>query len=272
MELANKVAVVTGGGSGIGRALSRRFAAAGAAGVVVADLAAAPAQETAAQITSAGGTALAVACDVGLEADVIALVDQATAAFGRIDLFCSNAGIGTGGGVEASNTDWQQAWDVNLMAHVYAARAVLPQMLARGDGYLLSTASAAGLLTNLGAAPYTVTKHGAVALAEWLAITHGDAGIKVSCLCPQGVRTPMLLGGLDQTAGAVVAAGGELLEPEQVAEAVIAGLAAERFLILPHPEVKTYLEHKTADPDRWLKGMRKLQARVIASLPGAAGR
>ncbi len=268
MQLAGKVAVVTGGGSGIGRALSRRFAAEGAAAVVVADLAAGPATETAAQIISAGGTALAVVCDVAHEADVVALVDQATEAFGRIDLFCSNAGVAIGGGVETGNDDWQRAWDVNLMAHVYAARAVLPQMLARGDGYLLATASAAGLLTNLGAAPYAVTKHGAVALAEWLAITHGDAGIKVSCLCPQGVRTPMLLGGLDQTAGAVVAAGGELLEPAQVADAVVAGLAAERFLILPHPEVATYLEHKATDPDRWLKGMRKLQARVIASLSG----
>jgi NAD(P)-dependent dehydrogenase (short-subunit alcohol dehydrogenase family) len=268
MQLTDKVAVVTGGGSGIGRAMSRRFAAEGAAAVVVADLGAASAHETAAQITGAGGTALAVGCDVAREADVIALVAQATETFGRVDLFCSNAGIGNGGGVEASNEDWQRSWEVNLMAHVYAARAVLPQMLARGDGYLLTTASAAGLLTNLGAAPYTVTKHAAVALAEWLAITHGDAGIKVSCLCPQGVRTPMLLGGLDQTAGAVVAAGGDLLEPDQVAEAVVAGLAEEQFLILPHPEVGTYLQHKASDPDRWLRGMRKLQARVIASLPG----
>jgi NAD(P)-dependent dehydrogenase (short-subunit alcohol dehydrogenase family) len=270
MELAGKVAVVTGGGSGIGRALSRRFATERAAAVVVADLVAAPAIETAAQITAAGGTALAVRCDVAREADVVALVAQATETFGRIDLFCSNAGIAVGGGVDASNEDWQRSWEVNLMAHVYAARAVLPQMLARGEGYLLTTASAAGLLTNLGAAPYTVTKHGAVALAEWLAITHGDAGIKVSCLCPQGVRTPMLLGGLDQTAGAVVAAGGDLLEPEQVAEAVVAGLAAEQFLILPHPEVATFLEHKATDPDRWLSGMRKLQRRVVESLPGAA--
>jgi NAD(P)-dependent dehydrogenase (short-subunit alcohol dehydrogenase family) len=270
MELPGKVVVVTGGGSGIGRALCRRFAAEGSAAVVVADLAAGTAEETAAQITAAGGTSLAVACDVAHEADIIALVDRATEAFGHIDLFCSNAGVGTSGGVEASNEDWQRSWDVNLMAHVYAARAVLPQMLARGEGYLLTTASAAGLLTNLGTAPYTVTKHGAVALAEWLAITHGDAGIKVSCLCPQGVRTPMLLEGLDQTAGAVVAAGGDLLEPEQVADAVIAGLAAEQFLILPHPEVATYLEHKATDPDRWLKGMRKLQARVIASLPGSS--
>jgi NAD(P)-dependent dehydrogenase (short-subunit alcohol dehydrogenase family) len=182
-------------------------------------------------------------------------------------LFCSNAGIGTGGGVETDNAAWQRTWDVNVMAHVYAARAVLPAMLERGEGYLLATASAAGLLTNLGAAPYSVTKHAALALAEWLAITHGDAGITVSCLCPQGVRTPMLLGGLDQTAGAVVAAGGDLIEPEQVADAVIAGLAEERFLILPHPEVARYFQRKANDYDRWLAGMRKLQASVVASLP-----
>jgi NAD(P)-dependent dehydrogenase (short-subunit alcohol dehydrogenase family) len=266
MDLAGKVVVVTGAGSGIGRALSVRFAAEGASAVVVADRAGKAATETAAQITAAGGTSLAVFADVAREADVVDLVEQTTSTFGRVDLFCSNAGIATGGGVEATDEQWQQTWEVNLMAHVYAVRAVLPQMLARGDGYLLHTASAAGLLTNLGAAPYTVTKHAVVALAEWLAITHGDAGIKVSCLCPQGVRTPMLLEGLDQTAGAVVAAGGDLLEPEQVADAVVAGLAAEQFLILPHPEVATYLAQKATDPDRWIRGMRKLQARVVASL------
>jgi NAD(P)-dependent dehydrogenase (short-subunit alcohol dehydrogenase family) len=234
---------------------------------VVADLSIDGAQKTAEEITSDGGTAEAFACDVAVESDVIALVDMATSAYGPIDLFCSNAGIGTSGGVEIDNETWQRSWDVNVMAHVYAARAVLPQMLDRGEGYLLATASAAGLLTNLGAAPYSVTKHAAVALAEWLAITHGEAGIKVSCLCPQGVRTPMLLEGLDLTAGAVVAAGGELLEPDEVADAVVKGLADERFLILPHPEVLTYFQHKATDYDRWLAGMRRLQARVVASLP-----
>jgi NAD(P)-dependent dehydrogenase (short-subunit alcohol dehydrogenase family) len=150
------------------------------------------------------------------------------------------------------------------MAHVWAARAVLPGMVARGEGYLLQTASAAGLLTNLGTAPYSVTKHAAVGLAEWLAITYGDAGIKVSCLCPQGVRTPMLMGSTDDMAGAVVLASGDLLEPEQVADAVVAGLAAETFLILPHPVVGEYLRAKVADYDRWLRGMRKLQARLAA--------
>src|SRR3954451_18911253 len=195
MELRDKVVVVTGGGSGIGAALSRRFIAEGARGVAVADVEAGRAESVAAEL---GERALAVPTDVSKEDDVVRLVDRVTDAWGPIDLFCSNAGIGVGGGVETGNAEWQRIWEVNLMAHVYAARAVLPGMLARGEGYLLNTASAAGLLTNLGAAPYTVTKHAAVALAEWLAITHGDQGIKVSCLCPQGVRTNMLLAGADE--------------------------------------------------------------------------
>jgi len=186
--------------------------------------------------------------------------------FGPIDLLVSNAGIGGGGDVFADDELWQRIWDVNLMAHVYAARAVLPSMLARGEGYLLNTASAAGLLTNLGTAPYSVTKHAAVALAEWLAITHGDEGIKVSCLCPQGVNTAMLMGDANPgvTAADVVKVAGQVLEPEDVAEAVIRGLEEERFLILPHPEVAEYWRRKTDDPDRWLAGMRRLQARVRA--------
>jgi NAD(P)-dependent dehydrogenase (short-subunit alcohol dehydrogenase family) len=263
MELAGKVAVVTGGASGIGRALSQRFVAEGASGVVVADLDGDGAREVA---ESLGERARAVRCDVSVEGDVAALVDAAEQAFGPVDLFCSNAGIAVGGGVEATDEWWDRIWKVNVMAHVYAARAVLPSMLARGQGYLLNTASAAGLLTNLGAAPYAVTKHAAVALAEWLAITHGDAGIKVSCLCPQGVRTPMLLGGLDagDTGGAAVLASGGMIEPEDVAEAVVQGLADERFLILPHPEVAGYMQRKAAEPDRWIGGMRKLQARLLA--------
>src|SRR5438309_3079683 len=194
MELADKVVIVTGGGSGIGAALSRRFVAEGARGVAVADVEGGKAAAVAGEL---GDRAMAVTTDVSVGADVVRLVEQTTDRWGPVDLFCSNAGIAVGGGVEAPDDQWQRIWEVNLMAHVYAARAVLPAMLSRGEGYLLNTASAAGLLTNLGAAPYTVTKHAAVALAEWLAITHGDAGIKVSCLCPQGVRTPMLLGGLD---------------------------------------------------------------------------
>lgn len=254
MQLRDKAIVVTGGASGIGRALCRRFAAEGARGVVVADRNAQGAEQVAEEI---GG--LAAATDVAVEADLIRLVKRATSAFGPIDLFCSNAGIAIEGGVEAPDSDWQRIWQVNVMAHVYAVRAVLPGMLARREGYLLHTASAAGLLTQIGSAPYAVTKHAAVALAEWLAVTYGDAGIKVSCLCPLGVRTEMLR----QAAGGI----GEMLrtnalEPEQVAEAVVAGLAAERFLILPHPEVAEYFRRKADDYDRWLRGMRRLQERL----------
>ena len=257
MELGGRHAVVTGGASGIGRALCRRFAAEGAR-VVVADLDADGAAAVAGEI---GG--LAASTNVAVEADVEALVAKAEAAHGPIDLFCSNAGIAISGGVEVGNDEWQRIWDVNVMAHVYAARAVLPGMLARGEGYLLHTASAAGLLTNLGAAPYAVTKHAVVALAEWLAITHGDAGVRVSCLCPQGVRTPMLLDGAgtgDEAAGMLLAGA---VEPEHVAEVVVAGLRDERFLILPHPEVADYLLRKAGDHDRWLAGMRRLQRRVF---------
>ncbi len=277
MELSGKVVVVTGAGSGIGRALATRFATEGAAGVAVADLEADRVERTVALITDAGGNAIPFVGDVSNEADVQALVAATVAAFGPVDLFCSNAGIAIGGGVEAPDADWQRIWDVNLMAHVYAARAVLPSMLSRGEGYLLNTASAAGLLTNLGAAPYAVTKHAAVALAEWLAVTHGDQGIKVSCLCPQGVATRMLLGDVaeaiadgaplptgDEAGQSSVLAAGDVLTPAQVADVVVAGLADERFLILPHPEVADYWRKKAADPDRWLGGMRRFQARVRA--------
>ena len=264
MRVEGKVVVVTGAGRGIGRALARRFASEGAKGVTVGDIDQDNAEAVAAELASTGVGALGLRTDVGVERDVQALVDAAEAAFGPVDLCCSNAGIAVGGGVEASDEDWQRIWDVNLMAHVYAARAVLPSMLARGEGYLLNTASAAGLLTNLGAAPYSVTKHAAVALAEWLAITHGDEGIKVSCLCPQGVNTAMLMGDANPgvTAADVVKVAGRVLEPDEVAEAVIQGLAEERFLILPHPEVAEYWRRKADDPDRWLAGMRRLQARV----------
>jgi NAD(P)-dependent dehydrogenase (short-subunit alcohol dehydrogenase family) len=274
MELDDRVVVVTGGASGIGRALCRRFADEGARAVVVADLAADGARAVAAELQGAMTRALAVPTDVSRESDIVALVEQTERTVGPVDLFCSNAGIAIGGGAEAPDASWETIWHINVMAHVYAARAVLPGMLARGEGYLLNTASAAGLLTNLGAAPYSVSKHAAVGLAEWLAITHGDAGIKVSCLCPQGVRTSMLEGGLDPTheeggdqsfpAGQVVVASGEVLEPEDVAAAVVDGLREETFLILPHPEVGEYFRHKAGDYDRWLRGMRRLQQRLIA--------
>ena len=252
MQLKGKVVVVTGGGNGIGRALCRRFAAEGTRAVIVADVQAAAAEQVAKEI---GGKA--IAANVGREPEVVRLVEQVIKEFGAIDLFCSNAGVGAKGGVEAADEEWLRSWEVNVMAHVYAARAVLPHMLARREGYLLQTVSAAGLLTQLGSAPYAVTKHAALALAEWILITHGDQGIKVSALCPQGVRTDMLkraeFGG-----GAFLLEGA--LEPEQVAEEVVKGLAEERFLILPHPEVAEFFRRKATDYERWLRGMRRLQA------------
>ena len=262
MELADKVAVVTGGGNGIGRALCRRFAAEGAHGVVVVDRDADAVQTVANEL---GDRALGLTADVAVEADIVNVVEHAEERFGAIDLFCSNAGIGGGGGIEAPDEIWHDIWAINVLAHVYAARAVLPSMLARGEGYLLNTASAAGLLTNIGNAPYTATKHAAVGLAEWLSITYGDQGIKVSCLCPQGVKTNMLMGSPGNPATEVVLAQGAI-EPEQLADAVVEGLRAERFLILPHPEVSEYVRRKAEDPDRWLAGMRRLQARIREAL------
>lgn len=253
VEISGTVCVVTGGASGIGRALATRFAADGAKAVVVADRDADGAAAVARQI---GGVASARACDVSVEGDIASLIDATESEHGPIDLFCSNAGIATGAGPETPNDVWQQIWDINLMAHVYAARHLVPRMLERGGGYLLNTASAAGLLTQIGSAPYAVTKHAAVAFAEWLSVTYGDRGIKVSCLCPQGVRTPMLGDG-----GALLGPGA--IEPEDVAEAVVLGLRAEEFLILPHPEVREYFRRKGDDYERWLRGMRRLQSRVM---------
>ena len=251
MQLSNKVVVVTGGASGIGRALARRFADEGAR-VVVADLDGAGARAVAEEI---GG--LGVACDVAREEQVVDLIAQAP---GPVDLFCANAGVAIGTDEATPDAEWDLAFAVNVRAHVYAARALLPGWLERGEGYLLTTASAAGLLTQIGSAPYAVTKHAAVAFAEWLSITYGDRGVRVSCLCPMGVRTPMTEG--DDLATNVVATAGPMLEPEAVASAVVDGLRDERFLILPHPEVMTFLRRKVDDHERWLAGMRRLQARV----------
>jgi NAD(P)-dependent dehydrogenase (short-subunit alcohol dehydrogenase family) len=253
MQIQNKVVVVTGGANGIGRALCRAFAGAGARAVVVADLDEQAAKQVAAEIK---GTSAST--NVARESDVQRLVEQTTRQFGQIDIFCSNAGVGVHGGPDAPDADWERSWDVNVMAHIYAARAVLPQMLARKEGYLVQTVSAAGLLAQIGSAPYSVTKHAAQAFAEWLAITYGDRGIRVSALCPQGVRTNMLaraeFGG-----GAFLLEGA--LEPEQVAADVIKAVTEERFLILPHPEVTKYIQNKANDYERWLRGMRKLQAK-----------
>lgn len=252
VELRDSVVVVTGAASGIGRALADRFEAEGARVVVRADLPGAFADGTDGE-----------AVDVTDRAAVTDLVERTIERHGPIDLYCSNAGIATAGGIDAPPEVWQRAWGVNVLGTVHAAAALLPSVRARGRGHLLVTASAAGLLTNLGDAPYTATKHAAVGLAEWLSITHGDEGLGVSCLCPQGVRTPMVTGGLDagELAASVVEAMG-LIEPEQVADAVVAGLADGRFLILPHPEVADYVRNKATDPDRWLGGMRKLQRRL----------
>jgi NAD(P)-dependent dehydrogenase (short-subunit alcohol dehydrogenase family) len=254
MKLQDKIVVVTGGAHGIGRALCRRFAAEGARGIVVADIDMQAAREVAAEI---GGWDFEV--NMAEESEVQALVDQVLKKHGQIDLFCSNAGIGVEGDVFVPDREWARIWNVNVMAHVYAARAVLPSMLARKDGYLLQTVSAAGVLTQIGSAPYAVTKHAALALAEWLAITYGDQGLKVSALCPQGVKTRMLEkaefgGGTFLLEGA--------LEPDQVAEAVVKGLEEEHFLILPHPEVLEFMRRKCTDYDRWIRGMRRLQANM----------
>ncbi|QSB17089.1 SDR family oxidoreductase [Natronosporangium hydrolyticum] len=255
MTLTGSVAVVTGGGSGIGAALARRFAAAGAATVVVADRDPAAAATVAAELPGAGAP---LALDVADEAAVAAAVDQLESEVGPIDLWCSNAGVAGSEGL-GDDADWQRCWSLHVHAHVLAARHVLPRMLARDRGHLLVTASAAGLLTEPDSAPYAVTKHASVALAEWLAIQHGGAGVSFSCLCPQAVRTPMVAG-LPDTSGTLAA--GEIISPEQVADSVMAALAEQRFLILPHPEVAAYEQRRAAQRERWLAGMRKVRARL----------
>ena len=257
MELRDRTIVITGAASGIGRALAERFASEAPRALVLADRTLEPAEQLAATL---GPIATARRTDVGRPEEIEALVADATDLVGPIDLFVSNAGIGgPGGGPEAPDDAWDEIWRINVMAHIWAARALVPRMTERGEGYLLSTASAAGLLTQVGALPYSVTKHAAVAVAEWLSIMYADAGLKVSCLCPLGVRTPMLEGALDDEGpGATALLQDDLLEPADVAEAVVAGLREERFLILPHDNVARYLALKGAQPERWLAGMRKL--------------
>ncbi len=264
MQLAGKVAAVTGGASGIGRALARRFAREGARGIAVADVDADGARAVAEDI---GPQAIPVGCDVTQEEQVRELIARAESAFGPIDLFCANAGVGQGTDLETPDDVWELVFDVNLRAHVIAARLLVPGWLERGEGYFLSTASAAGLLTQIGSAPYSVTKHAAVAFAEWLAVTYGSRGLGVSCLCPMGVNTNMLNAGLDLAdrpglGARVVAATGTVLEPEDVAQTVVDALREERFLILPHPEVLEFFRRKGSDYDRWIAGMQRLQARL----------
>jgi NAD(P)-dependent dehydrogenase (short-subunit alcohol dehydrogenase family) len=252
VDIADRHVVITGAGSGIGRSLARRIAADGARAVVVSDVDAGAAASVAEEI---GG--IAVPADVSREGEIRALVAQAIEAHGPIDVFCSNAGIpGPAGGPEAPDDEWQRTWDINVMAHVWAARAVLPDMVTRGEGYLVNTASAAGLLTQVSALAYSATKHAAIAVAEWLAINYGAAGIKVSCLCPQAVSTPMLDLALGEPVGAATLRAGGVISPDDVAESAIAGMREERFLILPHPDVAKHMALKGAEPERWLAGMR----------------
>ena len=248
MELEDKIIVVTGGASGIGREMCRRFAREGAKKIVVADLDADGAAAVAAEIDG-----FPMGVDVSDEAQILNLIETTENEIGPIDLFCSNAGIGIGRGIDTPDDVWQTIWEVNTMAHVWAARALVPRMIARGGGYLLNPSSAAGLLSQIGSVTYAVTKHAAVALAEWLSITYGDQGIKVSVLCPQAVRTAMT------AQGPGVAGVDGMIEPEAAVEAVVATLREERFLVLPHPEVAEYIKRKTSDYDRWLTGMRRLQ-------------
>jgi len=251
MEIRGKVAIVTGGASGIGAGLARRFAAEGARAVVVADLNLPQARGVAAEF---GGEA--VQCDVSREADIQALIEGTRQRHGQVDIYLSNAGIlGRPGGFELEDALWEKMWQVHGMAHVWAARAVVPEMAARGEGFFLVTASAAGLLNIVESAPYGVTKHAAVAVAEWLRIAYGRRGVRVSCLCPQSVRTAMVTG----DGGSARHDG--ILTPEKVAGDVVDAMREERFLVLPHPEVEKYFQGKAQDYDRWLGGMQKMYAR-----------
>jgi NAD(P)-dependent dehydrogenase (short-subunit alcohol dehydrogenase family) len=259
---------VTGGASGIGRSMALRFAAEGARGVVVADLNGDGAAAVASEIGE--DAAFGVACDVGDEAAVRSLLERAEERLGPVDVFCANAGIGTGQGLDAPDEAWEAILNVNVRAHIIAARLLVPGWLERGEGYFVATASAAGVLSQIGDAPYSVTKHAAVAFAEWLSITYGDRGVRVSCLCPMGVKTPLVMGGLamegpEGLGARVVAASGNLLEPDDVAGDVVDAMREERFLILPHPEVLKFMQNKTGDYERWLAGMRRIQAQIAGA-------
>jgi NAD(P)-dependent dehydrogenase (short-subunit alcohol dehydrogenase family) len=257
MEINDRVAIITGGGGGIGSATARHWMAQGARHVVVVDRNGDAAKAVGDEIGCLG-----LELDVTDEAAIDALVERVEREIGPVDIFFSNAGAGAGGGVEASNAAWQMQWELHVMSHVYAARAVLPSMTARGEGYLVHTASAAGLLAAMGSIPYSVTKAACIKLAETLSIAHGDDGIGVSVLCPQGVNTAMAPRQLGDGAT------DGIVEPEYVADVVTAAMRDGRFLILPHPEVQTYVERKAADPDRWLRGMRRLRARSLDLLEG----
>ena len=254
MELKDKTIVVTGGARGIGRGLCVRFALESPAGIIVADIDEAEAKWTAKAV---GGTA--VACDVSSEDSIKALVATTQEIYGPIDLFCANAGIAFGGGVELPDEEWKQMLDINFMSHVWSARAVLPGMLERGHGCLLHTASAAGLLMEFTSAPYQVSKHAAVGFAEWLAVKYGSRGIQVACLCPQGVRTRMI----DDQHPMSQHLKAHSVSVEHVAETTMRGLRDEQFLILPHPEVERFMQNRAGDHGRWLRGMQKLRNKLL---------
>ncbi len=257
MEVAGKIVVVTGGASGIGKELAKRFLSEGAAKVVISDV-----NEEGLNLVAEELGCVAIAANVALEDDVKNLVEKTEKEVGPIDLFCSNAGVAVGSGIDSANDEWLLSWNVNVMGHVFAARYVVPKMIERGQGYLLNTASAAGLLNQIGGAAYGVTKHAAVGFGEWLAITYGHQGIKVSMLCPQAVRTAMTD---NDGAGTKIAAADGMMETSQLADSVIEGLKNESFLILPHPEVLEYMQRKTSDYDRWIKGMGRFQERILGS-------
>jgi NAD(P)-dependent dehydrogenase (short-subunit alcohol dehydrogenase family) len=264
MELAGKVVLITGAARGIGAAMARRFAAEGAAGLLLADVEGPGVDALAEQLTATGTPSVARTVDVADREAVLAMVAATEERFGGLDLLCSNAGIGTGQGLEADPETWERAWRINVLAHVHAAEAAIPGMVERGGGYVLATCSAAGLLTMVGDAPYSVTKHAAVAFAEWLAVTYGGQGVRVSALCPQGVATALLDGGEagPTLSSRIVRSAAEVLQPEDVARCVVEGLATERFLILPHAEVADHYRKKATDPDRWIGALQRFAATV----------
>ncbi|SDW41773.1 Short-chain dehydrogenase [Ruegeria halocynthiae] len=255
MHLSKKTVVITGAANGIGRGLSERFAQDGAL-VVCADIDLTGAQAIAKQIDGH-----AIKCDVSVENDVRALIETVEDTIAPIDLFCANAGILTLGGLDVPDADWDHIWKINVMSHVWAGRHLIPRMIARGGGNMMITASAAGLLNQPGAAPYGVTKHAAVGFAEWIALTYGAQGIRVSVLCPQAVRSEMIRGHEES-----VAAIDGILEPDDVAQTCVEALAEERFLILPHPQVLDYMRLKSADYDRWISGMSKLNQQFTGNI------
>ncbi|MFD4651390.1 SDR family oxidoreductase [Streptomyces sp. NPDC057717] len=269
MQINGKVAIVTGAAGGIGAAIAQRLLEHGAQGVLLTDLDAGRLEATVKLLAGSHGERVGGAAgNAASTADLERIVDAAEKRFGPVDLYFANAGVGGGAGLDASEEEWSRSLDVNVMAHVRAAKLLVPRWVERGAGYFFSTASAAGLLTQIGSATYSVSKHGAVAFAEWLSVTYGDSGVRVSCLCPQGVETELLMSGtrsddpVERAAARAVLDSGELLLPLDVADHVMEAVGDERFLVLPHPQVLDFYRHKGSDYDRWLRGMRRYQDAV----------